>query len=346
MWLSRWQKVVLWLSAGIWKVAPVKPVGFGVIGAGSFVANAAVLPVLIASDRTEPVSACSLGSEPDPAWSDIAVDSYEKVLADPGVEAIYIPLPNHLHLEWIQRCAEAGKHVLCEKPLTLNAAEARTAVKACQGSGVLLAEAWMTPFHRRWRAMMAHASSGQLGSPTGVTSTFSFTIGPGDQDNYRFDSEMGGGALLDVGVYCLGPAVHLWGANPVAVEVTDRECRNGVDLTTEFRLTWAGGQVAVGRCSFSEPEEQSILIECERGVVGANVGTHTGGANAESFHWSRTAPEGTQEERTVEVPANDPYRAMVDRFADAVRGNREWPRPIERSVEMLGLVDRIREAGR
>ncbi len=325
-------------------VLPVKPVSFGVIGAGSFVANAAVVPALIASDRTELVSACSLGSEPDPAWSDIAVDSYEKVLADPGVEAIYIPLPNHLHLEWILRCASAGKHVLCEKPLTLNAAEARAAVDACKDSGVHLAEAWMTPFHRRWRAMVAHASSGQLGSPTGVTATFTFTIEPEHGDNYRFDAEMGGGALFDVGIYCLGPAVHLWGADPVAVEITDRECRNGVDLTTEFRLTWASGQVAVGRCSFTEPEEQSIVIDCERGTVRASTQAHTGGNNAQSFRWSGITPDGSREDRTVEIPNNDPYRAMVERFSDAVRGSREWPRPPERSVEMMGLIDRIRQA--
>jgi predicted dehydrogenase len=324
----------------------MKPVRFGVVGAGSFVANAAVIPALLASDRTELVAACSLRGESEPEWSDVAVDSYEMVLANPDVEAVYIPLPNHLHLEWILECARAGKHVLCEKPLTLSSEEARVAAQACAKAGVMLAEAWMTPFHRRWRSMMAHVSSGQLGSPTRVNAAFTFTVDPENYDNYRFGREMGGGALYDVGIYCLGPAVHLWGSDPVAVEVTDQVWRDGIDLTTEFRLTWGADQVAVGRCSFIEPEEQSLVIECQHGVVRADTQVHTGGDDATSFRWSAISEDGTNQDHTVEIPNNDPYQKMVERFSQAIRGQREWLRPPERSIEMMQLIERIQGAGR
>jgi predicted dehydrogenase len=157
---------------------------------------------------------------------------------------------------------------------------------------------------------------------------------------------MGGGALHDVGIYCLGPAVNLWGPHPETVEVTDQELRNGIDLTTEFRLTWHGNRVAEGRCSFIEPEKQSIVIDCERGVIHTDTQAHTGGANATSFRWSGETAQGADEERTVEIPNNDPYEAMVDRFASSVRGEREWPRPVGRSIEMMELIERIQEAGR
>ncbi|MFW2381285.1 MAG: Gfo/Idh/MocA family protein [Acidimicrobiales bacterium] len=320
----------------------MEPVRFGVIGAASFVANAAILPAIEKSDTTEVVAACSLSGAADPSLSAVEVDSYEAVVTHPDVEAVYIPLPNHLHLRWILACAGAGKHVLCEKPLALSADEARIAADACEQAGVLLAEAWMSPFHRRWRSMMAHVSSGQLGSPTMVSTAFTFTIDPENHDNYRFDSSMGGGALYDLGIYCLGPAVHLWGPNPTTVEVTDQTWKNGVDLTTEFRRKWDERRVAVGRCSFIEPEQQSIVIDCERGVVRTVDQAHTGGAMAVSFEWSGITTEGTQEQRTVEIPNNDPYQTMIERFCHAVRGQREWPRPIPRSIEMMELIDRIR----
>ncbi|MBT8240168.1 MAG: Gfo/Idh/MocA family oxidoreductase [Acidimicrobiia bacterium] len=324
----------------------MKPVRFGVIGAGSFVANAAVIPAISRRDSSELVAGCSLGREPDPRWSAVAVDRYDSVLSHPDVEAVYIPLPNHLHLPWILACARAGKHVLCEKPLALTAAEARAAAQAYDEAGVLLAEAWMTPFHQRWRSMMAHVTSGQLGSATAVRTTFTFTIKHEDRDNYRFDPAMGGGALHDVGIYCLGPAVHLWGAQPATVEVTDQQHRNGIDLTTEFRLTWDKDHAAVGRCSFVEQEEQSIVVTCERGVIQSDIQAHTGGANATNFRWSGETAPGIEEERSVEIPNNDPYQAMVERFSQAVRGVREWPRPVGRSIEMMELMERIQEAGR
>lgn len=324
----------------------MEPVRFGVIGAASFVANAAVIPAISVVAASELVSACSLSSEPDPSWSTVSVDSYEDVLGDPDVEAVYIPLPNHLHQHWILECARAGKHVLCEKPLTLSSEEARVAAEACAKAGVLLAEAWMTPFHRRWRSMLAHVSSGQLGSPAKVNTAFTFTIDPQNYDNYRFGQKMGGGALYDVGIYCLGPAVHLWGPTPAAVEVTDQTLRQGIDLTTEFRLTWSADQVAVGRCSFIEPEEQSLVIECQQGVVRADTQAHTGGDDAASFRWSAISDDGTSQDHTVEIPNNDPYQTMVERFSQAIRGQREWPRPPERSIEMMQLMERIHEAGR
>ncbi len=324
----------------------MEPVRFGVIGAASFVANAAVIPAIATTDTSEVVAACSLSGGTDSSLSDVEVDSYEAVVTDPDVEAVYIPLPNHLHLPWIIGCADAGKHVLCEKPLALNAEEARIAAEACEQAGVLLAEAWMTPFHRRWRSMMAQVSSGQLGSPTMVRTAFTFTINPENHDNYRLVQALGGGALLDVGIYCLGPAVHLWGANPTTVEVTDQTWNNGVDLTTEFRLAWDERRVAVGRCSFIEPEQQSIVIDCERGVIHSVNQAHTGGDRAVSFGWSGITTDRTEEQHTVEIPNNDPYRTMIERFCNAVRGQREWPRPIPRTIEMMELIDRIRGAHR
>lgn len=312
------------------------PLRFGVIGAASFVANAAVLPAIVASAKTNLTAAASVGGAVDPRFSDVEVATYEDVVDHPDVDAVYIPLPNHLHMEWIERCASAGKHVLCEKPMALSASDASRAATACRDAGVFLAEAWMTPFHKRWQLAMLHASGGQLGSPTNVDTKFTFTIEPGNETNYRFDPSMGGGAFNDVGIYCLGPAIKLWGPAAEVVEV-ESSGSDGIDLTTEFTVRWAEGQTATGRCSFVEDEQQSLDVTCERGSISVATQAHTGGDETPTFSWS--SDDG---DHTVPCRANDPYHTMIERFADAVSGERDWPRTMEETIAVTALMDRIR----
>ena len=200
-----------------------RPVGFGVLGAHSFVANAAVIPAIKAAEGARLVS---VGARSGPI-------SYDDVLADPGVEVVYLPLPNGLHAEWTSKAASAGKHVLCEKPLAPSEAEAATMVSTCRAAGVHLYEAWMTPFSTPWSDAI---NQGRRGKVDHVDTAFTFTIGPENADNYRWDPAQGGGVLLDVGIYGLGPAVELWGTEPdeVAAEIT--QAPTGVDVTVAAEL--------------------------------------------------------------------------------------------------------------
>ena len=145
--------------------------------------------------------------------------SYEALLADPDVDAVYIPLPNHLHAEWTIAAARAGKHVLCEKPLALTAADAERMVEACAAEGVQLMEAFMYRLHPSWVAVRELVASGRIGRLVAVDSWFSYFND--DPANIRNQRDAGGGALFDIGCYCVNLSRMLFGGEPVAVEACD-----------------------------------------------------------------------------------------------------------------------------
>ncbi len=332
------------------------PVGFGVIGANSFVANAAVMPAIHAATNSRLIATASRGSDVPQRWRSTDVGSYEAVLAHPDVDAVYIPLPNGMHREWTERAAAAGKHVLCEKPLASDVATATVMAEACSEAGVLLAEAWMTPFHRRYREVVRRAMAGDIGDVVGVDGSFRFTIGPEADGNYRWDPDQGGGALLDVGIYCLGAIVEIFGSHPETIR-TVRVVRRGVDASTAAILEFPGGRAGSVTCSFVDDESQQLAIEGTLGSLVIATEAFTGGVHdtdflhvtEPTFELPANAPPPTRNpdsEHTLHVDANDSYQSMIEAFSFAVRGEAEWPRPVERSIEMLALIERIKEAAR
>jgi xylose dehydrogenase (NAD/NADP) len=318
------------------------PVGIGVIGARSMVAVRAVMPAIDAFPDTRLVAVSSLGGPVPEPWAHLAAGDYDDVLSHPDVDAVYIPLPNGMHRTWTERAAEAGKHVLCEKPIAPTVADAEAMVAACDAAGVILAEAWMTPFDARWRAALDAVRNGAVGSVLDVDVSFTFTIGRGAKDNYRWSSEQGGGALLDVGIYCLGPIVELWGARPDAIDATALWHATGVDARTEATLWWADGREARIRCSFVDPEEQRIEIVGDAASMVVESDAHTGGELA--THYVLARPDGAVS--TTAVAWSDPYLGMVEAFARAVRGDAAWPRTMTTTLERLSLVERIASASR
>ena len=312
-------------------------VGFGVIGARSMVATRAVMPAIDASEHLRLVAVSSLGGPVPEPWTALAAGLYDDVIEHPDVDVVYIPLPNGMHAHWVERALDAGKHVQCEKPLTANVAEAQRLADHAERAGLLLAEAWMTPFDARWRAAIDMVAAGDIGAPLDVDASFTFTIGPEAADNYRWSLDLGGGALLDVGIYCLGPIVELWGAVPDLVEATALWHTSGVDARTEATLEWVDGRQARIRCSFVDPEEQRLEIIGDQASLVLDRDAHTGGAAADTIMVA--AADGTV--RTVPVAPSDPYLGMVEAFAAAVRGDAPWPRPMSSSLELLTLLERI-----
>ncbi len=301
------------------------------------VAERAVLPAIDRSETAELVAVCSAGGPVPGTWADRAVESYDRVIDHPGVEAVYVPLANHLHARWTERAAAAGKHVLCEKPLSLDATTSLRMVQSCADAGVALAEAWMTPFDARWSTTIELARSGLIGEVDGIDTSFTFTIGPEHDHNYRWHAEQGGGALLDVGIYCLGPAVELWGPHPHSIDVKDVRWRHGVDADLSATLEWEGPRRCTIRCSFVAEESQTISIRGSQGALDLTSDAHTGGGGAVTILHRHAA--GTD---AIEVIPSDPYQTMIETYAGAIRGAGEWPRPIERSLEMIRLLGRIK----
>ena len=316
-------------------------VGIGVLGGAAFIARRAVLPAIEAADGVHLAAIASRSGTVDSRWANCEVDDYDDVLAHPGVEAVYLPLPNGLHEEWTIKAAIAGKHVLCEKPLAPTAHAARRMADACRERGVILAEAWMTPFGPRWQRVLADVAAGAIGDVDRVDARFTFTIGPEGSDNYRWDPQQGGGALLDVGIYTLGLPVTLWGATAERVVVHDRVDDErmmpgaAVDARTDATIAWADGQRAHVVCSFVDDEEQRLSAAGTNGTITVATEAFTGGIDARDHH------VGNSDDRTVSGEGGDPYQAMVEAFGRAVDGIEPWPRPADEAIALLELLDRI-----
>ncbi len=234
-----------------------------------------------------------------------------------------------------RKALDAGKHVLCEKPLAGNAADAWAMLDAAERSGLVLAEAWMTPFAPRWQEALRLASSGAIGRIERIESAFTFTIGAGNEANYRWDPELGGGALLDVGIYVLGPAVELWGTEPSSIRA-ERRTAGGVDIATRAELRWDGGQTLDMNTSFDDDEAQTLRFIGTGGIIELREQAHTMDPWAEEI-WIDTG-NGFSSQRVAGV---DPYTAMVEALAVSIRDDTTFPRSPQASLAMLELLDRI-----
>ena len=302
------------------------PVTVGVLGGTSWIANEAVIPAIRDSD----------GATVGPLGSRSGPTGYADVIEDRNVEAVYIALPNDMHCEWVLAAAAAGKHVLCEKPLGVSAADARTMVEACERAGVLLMEAYMTPFHPRSRAIDECLRSGELGRIRHLDAAFTFCLAEGD--NYRWSADRGGGALLDVGIYCLTPIVTAMGGPPATISSRIAHAVD-VDATTATWLGWSTGATASVLASIELPERQALLVSGTGGTLVVDR-PFTPGLHDTSF--TITRPDGSIEARSTE--GGNCYLAMIEAFAAAVRGSAAWPRSISESIEMSELCDSIRHA--
>jgi D-xylose 1-dehydrogenase (NADP+, D-xylono-1,5-lactone-forming) len=316
---------------------PARTVGFGVFGASSTIAQKAVIPALLAVDRVRLVAGASR-SGGEVAGIDRLYDDYDALLGDSAVDAVYIPLPNHLHAEWAVRAARAGKHVLCEKPLGRTAAEAREIVDACADAGVVLMEAYMTPHHPRSIALSGLVAAGRLGE---LRHGFACFTGPLEPTNHRWRPETGGGALLDVGIYCLEPLLEAagWDGGPIPEIVAHSTLGGaGVDASFSGWLRTADGAVLTFLCSMEAPDTQLLHLVGTEGRVVVDQAFIPGWADD---HLVITGRDGAEEHLTG---GGDPYEGMVADFCAAVLDGRPLRRGPERSVQLQKVIDALRKA--
>ncbi|MGE3188501.1 MAG: Gfo/Idh/MocA family protein, partial [Vicinamibacterales bacterium] len=237
--------------------------------------------------------------------------SYEALLDDPDVDALYIPLPNSMHREWSIRAAKAGKHVLCEKPLAMDAAECADMAAAAEEAGVLLMEAFMYRFHPRTEQVLSMVRSGTIGDLRTIRSAFSFKITkPG---NIRLDPDLGGGALMDVGCYAVNVSRTLAGAEPVEASAFARWSNRGVDDQLTGVLRFDDGLVAHFDCALTLERCEFYEVAGTDGHLRAEAAFLPGTADAviEEHHGRGNVTRHT-------VPGVDEYRLMVEHFAGCV----------------------------
>ncbi len=266
--------------------------------------------------------------------------SYERLLADPEVDAVYVPLPNHLHAEWTLAAARAGKHVLCEKPLAMTAADAERMIEGCRAEGVTLMEAFMYRLHPSWVAVRELVAAGRIGRLTAVSSWFSYYND--DPANIRNIRAYGGGALFDIGCYSVNLSRMLFGSEPTRVEASIlRDAASGVDVLTSGVLEFGNG-IATFTCSTRAEPDQQVHVYGTEGRI--SIGIPFNIPPDRPTHVYVTAggdPPVAPATETLTFEPADPYGVEAERFAAAVLDGEPVPTPPEDAVANLRVIERL-----
>jgi predicted dehydrogenase len=265
------------------------------------------------------------------------------LLADPHVDAVYIPLPNSEHAEWTIAAARAGKHALCEKPLAMTAAEAEEMVRACATEGVLLMEGFMYRLHPSWVSVRELVASGRIGRLRAVQSWFSYFND--DPRNIRNVPELGGGALYDIGCYCINLSRMLLGAEPTAIEGSVMRDETGTDVLTSAILAF-DEDVAAFTCSTRTEPDQRVHIYGTEGRISMGIPFNIPSDRpTEIVVTAGGDPPVSPDSETLTFAAADQYTIQAERFADAVLDGRPLPIPPEDAIGNLRVIEAIFRAG-
>lgn len=326
-------------------------VRWGVFGAARIAINK-VLPAMQAGEWSEVLGIASRDAEKAARAAEKlgiprSYGSYEALLADPAIEAIYNPLPNQLHVPWTTRAAEAGKHVLCEKPIALDAAEAATLLAVRDRTGVHIQEAFMTRVNPQWLRVVEEVRSGRIGDVRSISGVFSYFND--DPANIRNQVDCGGGALMDIGCYLINTARMIFGREPARVSgAIERDPRYGTDVLTSMLLDFAPGQV-IGVCSTQMVPAQRVIVYGTRGRIDVEVPFNAPvDRPCRLFVDDGATLQGTWAQ-TIELPTRNQYTVQGDLFSRAVRGLGPLPYPLEDSVLNMKVIDavfRAAESGR
>jgi predicted dehydrogenase len=271
-------------------------------------------------------------------------DRYETLLEDPAVDAVYIPLPNHLHLPWTLKALSAGKHVLCEKPIACTAQEAREMAHSAERGNLFLMEAFMYRFHPRSREIKQLVSEGRIGAPCLVRSAFCFHMAEEILEtggNVRLRAGRGGGALLDVGCYSVSVARWMMGAEPTHVQAQAIYHDTGVDVHVVGTLQFPGGGLATLEASFISALQQTFTVV---GTAGAVDLPHD--AFIPWQHDAEYSLRGQDQETGYKhvIPGADEYQLMVEHFSDAVLKKSKLDFQIEDSIANMKVLDALAQA--
>ncbi|HVQ93372.1 MAG TPA: Gfo/Idh/MocA family oxidoreductase [Mycobacteriales bacterium] len=319
---------------------PVSPVRWGFLGAGG-IAYSSLGPALAAADGA--VLHAAAARDPDRAAGlapAVVYAGYADLLADENVEAVYVSLHNEVHRQWTLAALAAGKHVLCEKPLGLTAAEVDEMTAAADRADLLLVEAVWNRWHPRTREAEQLVGDGAVGTVRRVVARFDGGTPPA-AGNYRFDPGLGGGSLYDVGCYAIAGALWAFGwQRPTEVTARAELWPTGADLLTVAELRFAGGGTAEILAGFTGSAEQRLEI----------TGT-TGTLELVSPAYSAATEPATLRLRTGDAPPTDStwpptnaYRLMVEEVSRAVRGEPATLVPLSQSRAGAAVLDRIRAA--
>ena len=308
-------------------------VNWGFLGAG-FVASRGLAPAVHTAQGAHLYAVASRNEERSATLEPERVHAtYDNLLADDRVDAVYISLSNSQHLEWVTKSLEAGKHVLCEKPLGLNASETEAMFGCASRNGQLLVEAVWGRWHPRFARMVEVVNRGAIGSVQHIETAFTFTSEM--TDNYRLNPAMGGGALLDVGCY----QAHAWvaltdGASDVAITELSRVVGStGIDLTTDVSVRINNTVTAHAVSSFALPSQQQFVVRGSEGQMQTESG--------ESFTTWNEACSLQVNESIEEFATANAFVEMVENVSRVIEGREGWIVPSADSIRVAQILDNI-----
>ncbi len=263
-----------------------------------------------------------------------AYGSYEDMLRDPDIEAVYLPLPNHLHAPWIRKAADAGKHVLCEKPFTMNAQEAADAASHARERGVLLMEAFMYRFHPQWRRVKEIIVNGEIGGIRAIS--FQQFYSNRDPRNIRNRTETGGGALYDIGSYAVSVSRFLMGAEPKrVVALVSRDPDFGTDTLSSGILDF-GRARALFTVGTADWPGQRVEVRGTEGEIVLDLPV-----NMFADVPARVEVKTRIASRVLSLGPADQYGLMFRAFGEAVRAGKPAPTPPEDGVANMRALDAL-----
>ena len=295
-----------------------------------------VIPAILRAENAEVVA---IASRKEKAQSvakvfsiPAAYESYEEMLRNQNVEAVYIPLPNHLHKEWVIQAAKHGKHVLCEKPAALTEKETLEMIKVCRENNVQFMEAFMYQFHPQHKRVQEIIASGEIGEVKYMRASFSFFLGD-RKENIRMNKHMGGGSLYDVGCYCIHVIRTILQSEPIQVEtIAETDTESGVDLSAIGYMKLENGI----NCVFDSSFDMSFRHEYE--IVGTKGRITVPRAFRPDVNDSvgLIVIQTDQGEQTIQI-SGDQYKTQIEYFSQAVLEN--TPLSAEGTLKNMRVID-------
>lgn len=321
----------------------MKTVNWGVLGASEFALKHMARAIHEADDARFAALATSHADKARPFQAfcpDLKVHtSYEALLGDPAIDAVYIPLPNTLHVEWTLKALQAGKHVLTEKPIAMRAPEIDALIAARDRSGLFATEAYMIVHHPQWQKARELVRSGAIGTVEHVDAAFSYD-NRADLQNIRNRPDVGGGSVPDIGVYTFGSARFVTGAEPETLTARVRR-ENGVDVWTQV---WAMMGGPTGRFTYSSITSmrlfprQEVTFQGTRGLIKVANGPFNAGLHAEAQVQMLRADEPDQ---TWRFPGVRQYRLQVEAFGRKIRNGGDYPWTLEDARGTQAMIDMV-----
>jgi predicted dehydrogenase len=320
----------------------MQPVRWGILGAANF-AREFMAPAIHAAHEAELVALATSDPAKAAPFQDFCPAlrvhaSYDALLADPAIDAVYIPLPNHLHVEWTLKTLAAGKHVLTEKPIAMQASEIDQIIAARDASGLLAAEAYMIVHHPQWQRAKAWLATGEIGTLRHVDAAFSYNLT--DMGNIRARPETGGGGLRDIGVYTFGSARFVTGAEPVELSAQIR-LERGVDVFAQVNGVMQGptGRFTYGSMTaINMYNRQVVTFQGDKGMIRLDGGPFN--ANVNDIAKIELHRDGNTV-LTERWPAANHYVLQVETFGRSVRDGVPYPCPLEFVRGTQAMIDQV-----